>query len=198
MKPEAPHLRRFFFAGKRVVMVADDLPAAPDLPRPLTAAWGFVFCCRRNPAYCMYKYKKKGKELMKIIQQDEKVIACIGKDETNERKIMNMKMIESIQENGVTDYEVDAENPRLYSEGGLLYYGKKKTMPNGKARLMLVAVPPDKKGTVEIAPGTEMIAGDAFTNSKASKVILPKTVTAIVPYAFNRQSFLMHLINAKI
>lgn len=59
MKPEAPHLRRFFFAGKRVVMVADDLPAAPDLPRPLTAAWGFVFCCRRNPAYCMYKYKKR-------------------------------------------------------------------------------------------------------------------------------------------
>ena len=28
MKPEAPHLRRFFFAGKRVVVVADDLPAA--------------------------------------------------------------------------------------------------------------------------------------------------------------------------
>ena len=134
---------------------------------------------------------------MKIIQQNEKVIACIGKDDTNERKIMNMKMIESIQENGVTDFEVDSENPMFYSEDGLLY-GKKKTMPNGKARLMLVAVPPDKKGTVEIAPGTEMIAGDAFTNSKASKVILPKTVTAIVPYAFNRQSFLMHLINAKI
>ena len=50
---------------------------------------------------------------MKIIQQDEKVIACIGKDETNERKIMNMKMIESIQENGVTDFEVDSENPML-------------------------------------------------------------------------------------
>ena len=133
---------------------------------------------------------------MKIIQQNEKVIAYIGKDDTNEGKII--KMIENVQENGVTDYEVDTENPRLYSEGGLLYYGKKKTMPNGKARLMLVAVPPDKKGTVEIAPGTEMIAGDAFTNSKASKVILPKTVTAIVPYAFNRQSFLMHLINAKI
>ena len=133
---------------------------------------------------------------MKIIQQNEKVIAYIGKDDTNEGKII--KMIENVQENGVTDYEVDAENPRLYSEGGLLYYGKKKTMPNGKARLMLVAVPPDKMGTVEIAPGTEMIAGDAFTNSKASKVILPKTVTAIVPYAFNRQSFLMHLINAKI
>ncbi len=145
----------------------------------------------------MYKYKKKkGKKPMKIIQQNEKVIAYIGKDDTNEGKII--KMIENVQENGVTDYEVDAENPRLYSEGGLLYYGKKKTMPNGKARLMLVAVPPDKKGTVEIAPGTEMIAGDAFTNSKASKVILPKTVTAIVPYAFNRQSFLMHLINAKI
>lgn len=121
---------------------------------------------------------------MKIIQQNEKVIAYIGKDDTNEGKII--KMIENVQENGVTDYEVDAENPRLYSEGGLLYYGKKKTMPNGKARLMLVAVPPDKKGTVEIAPGTEMIAGDAFTNSKASKVILPKTVTAIVPYAFNK------------
>lgn len=156
-----------------------------------------MFCYRRKPAYCMYKYKKKkGKKPMKIIQQNEKVIAYIGKDDTNEGKII--KMIENVQENGVTDYEVDAENPRFYSEGGLLYYGKKKTMPNGKARLMLVAVPPDKKGTVEIAPGTEMIAGDAFTNSKASKVILPKTVTAIVPYAFNRQSFLMHLINAKI
>ena len=58
-------------------------------------------------------------------------------------------------------------------------------MPNGKARLTLIAVPPDKKGTVEIAPGTEMIASDAFTDSKASKVILSKTVTAITPYAFN-------------
>ena len=78
---------------------------------------------------------------MKIIQQDEKVIACIGKDETNERKIMNMKMIESIQENGVTDFEVDSENPMLYSEDGLLY-GKKKTMPNGETRLTLIAAPP--------------------------------------------------------
>ena len=121
---------------------------------------------------------------MKIIQQDEKIIAYIDKDETNERKIMNMKMIESVQENGVTDFEVDSENPRLYSEGGLLY-GKKKTMPNGKARLTLIAVPPDKKGTVEIAHGTEMIARDAFADSKASKVILPKTVTSIAPYAFN-------------
>ena len=83
MKPEAPHLRRFFFAGKRVVVVADDLPAAPDLQRPLPAAWGFVFCCRQNPAYCMCKYKKKkGKKLMKIIQQDEKVIA----EHENDRK----------------------------------------------------------------------------------------------------------------
>lgn len=116
---------------------------------------------------------------MKIIHQDEKVIAYIEKDDTNERKI-----IESGQENGVTDFEVDAENPRLYSENGLLY-GKKKTMPNGKARLTLIAVPPDKKGTVEVAHGTEMIAGDAFANSKASKVILPKTVTSIASYAFN-------------
>lgn len=77
---------------------------------------------------------------MKIIQQDEKVIAYIEKDDTNERKI-----IESGQENGVTDFEVDSENPRLYSENGLLY-GKKKTMPNGKARLTLIAVPPGKKG----------------------------------------------------
>ena len=60
----------------------------------------------------MYKYKKKkGKKPMKIIQQNEKVIAYIGKDDTNERKII--KMIENVQENGVTDYEVDAENPRL-------------------------------------------------------------------------------------
>lgn len=120
---------------------------------------------------------------MKIIQQNEKVIAYIEKDDTSERKIR--EIIESVQENGVTDYEVDSENPRLYSEDGLLY-GKKKTMPNGKARLTSIAVPPDKNETVEIAPSTEMIAGDAFTNSKASKVILPKTVTAIVPYAFNK------------
>lgn len=146
---------------------------------PLPAA----FCCWRNPAYCMYKSKKKkGKKLMKIIQQDKKVIACIGKDDTNERKII--EMIENVQDDGITDFEVDAENPRLYSKDGLLY-GKKKMMPNGKARLTLIAVPPDKKGTVEIAPGTEMIASDAFTDSKASKVILSKTVTAITPYAFN-------------
>ena len=119
---------------------------------------------------------------MKIIQQNKKVIACIGKDDTNERKII--EMIENVQDDGITDFEVDAENPRLYSKGGLLY-GKKKMMPNGKARLTLIAVPPDKKGTVEIAPGTEMIASDAFTDSKASKVILSKTVTAITPYAFN-------------
>ena len=116
---------------------------------------------------------------MKIIYQDEKVIAYIEKDDTNERKI-----IESVQENGVTDFEVHAENPRLYSENGLLY-GKKKAMPNGKTRLTLIAVPPGKKGTVEVAHGTEIIAGDAFTDSKASKVILPETVTSIAPYAFN-------------
>lgn len=121
---------------------------------------------------------------MKIIQQDEKVIAYIDKDETNERKIMSIKMIESIQENGVTDFEVDSENPRLYSQNGLLY-GKKKIMPNGETRLTLIAAPPDKKGTVEVAYGTEIIAGDAFANSKASKVILPKTVTSIASYAFN-------------
>ena len=119
---------------------------------------------------------------MKIIQQDEKVIACIEKDDTNEQKLI--EMIESVQANGVTDYKVDAKNPRLYSKGGLLY-SKKKTMPNGKVKLMLISVPPNKKGTVEIAHGTEMIASDAFTDSKASKVILPKTVTAITPYAFN-------------
>ena len=119
---------------------------------------------------------------MKIIQQNEKVIACIGKDDTNERKIM--EMIESVQENGVTDFEVDAENPMLYSEDGLLY-GKKKTMPNGETRLTLIAAPPDKKGTVKVAYGTEIIAGDAFADSKASKVILPETVTAITSYAFN-------------
>lgn len=121
---------------------------------------------------------------MKIIQQDEKVIAYIDKDETNERKIMNMKMIESIHENGVTDYEVNGENPRLYSQNGLLY-GKKKTMPNGETRLTLITAPPDKKGTVKVAYGTEIIAGDAFADSKASKVILPETITSIAPYAFN-------------
>ena len=119
---------------------------------------------------------------MKIIQQNEKVIACIGKDDTNERKIM--EMIESVQENGVTDFEVDSENPMLYSEDGLLY-GKKKTMPNGETRLTLIAAPPDKKGTVKVAYGTEIIAGDAFADSKASKVILPETVTTITSYAFN-------------
>lgn len=119
---------------------------------------------------------------MKIIQQNEKVIACIGKDDTNERKIM--EMIESVQENGVTDFEVDSENPMLYSEDGLLY-GKKKIMSNGETRLTLIAAPPDKNGTVEVAYGTEIIASDAFTDSKASKVILPETVTSIAPYAFN-------------
>ena len=49
MKPEAPHLRRFFFAGRRAVVFAD----------VFAGSGGFVFCCRRNPAYCMYKYKKK-------------------------------------------------------------------------------------------------------------------------------------------
>ena len=60
-----------------------------------------------------------------------------------------------------------------------------KTMPNGKVKLMLISVPPDKKGTVKVAYGTEIIAGDAFADSKASKVILPETVTTITPYAFS-------------
>ena len=119
---------------------------------------------------------------MKIIKEDEKVIARIEKDDTNEQKLI--EMIESVQANGVTDYKVDAKNPRLYSKGGLLY-SKKKTMPNGKVKLMLISVPPDKKGTVEVAYGTEIIAGDAFADSKASKVILPETVTSITPYAFS-------------
>ena len=179
-----PRKRRFFFAGKRVVVFADDLPAAPDLPRPLPAAGVLCFAAGEIRHIVRINIKKKGKEIMKIIQQDGKVIAYIDKDETNERKIMNMKMIESIQENGVTDFEVDSENPMLYSQNGLLY-GKKKTMPNGETRLTLIAAPPDKKGTVEIAYGTEIIAGDAFADSKASKVILPETVTSITPYAFN-------------
>lgn len=82
---------------------------------------------------------------MKIIKEDEKVIACIEKDDTNEQKLI--EMIESVQANGVTDYKVDAKNPRLYSKGGLLY-SKKKTMPNGKVKLMLISVSPDKKGTL--------------------------------------------------
>lgn len=119
---------------------------------------------------------------MKIIQQNEKVIARIEKSDTERQKII--EMIENVQDYHVTDFEVDAENPKLYSEGGLLY-NKKKIMPNGKTRLTLIAAPPDKKGTIEVAYGTEMIACDAFTNSKVSKVILPKTVTAITSYAFN-------------
>lgn len=119
---------------------------------------------------------------MKIIQQNEKVIVRIEKNDTERRKIM--EMIENAQDYHVTDFEVDAENPKLYSESGLLY-NKKKIMPNGKTRLTLIAAPPDKKGTIEVAYGTEMIACDAFTNSKVSKVILPKTVTAITSYAFN-------------
>ena len=118
---------------------------------------------------------------MKIIQQNEKVIVRIEKNDTERRKII--EMIEKAQDYRVTDFEVDAENPKLYSEGGLLY--NKKIMPNGKTRLTLIAAPPDKKGTIEVAYGTEMIACDAFTNSKVSKVILPKTVTAITSYAFN-------------
>lgn len=119
---------------------------------------------------------------MKIIQQSEKVIARIEKSDTERQKIIGM--IENAQDYHVTDFEVDAENPKLYSEGGLLY-NKKKIMPNGKTRLTLIAAPPDKKGTIEVTYGTEMIACDAFTNSKVSKVILPKTVTAITSYAFN-------------
>lgn len=128
---------------------------------------------------------------MKIIKEDEKVIACIEKDDTNEQKLI--EMIESVQANGVTDYKVDAKNPRLYSKGGLLY-SKKKTMPNGKVKLMLISVPPDKKGTVEVAYGTEIIAGDAFADSKASKVILPETVTSITPYAFNNCEALKEVV----
>ena len=41
---------------------------------------------------------------MKIIKEDEKVIACIEKDDTNEQKLI--EMIESVQANGVTDYIV--------------------------------------------------------------------------------------------
>ena len=119
---------------------------------------------------------------MKIIQQNEKVIVRIEKNDTERQKII--EMIENAQDYHVTDFEVDAENPKLYSEGGLLY-NKKKIMPNGKTRLTLIAAPPDKKGTIEVAYGTEMIACDAFTNSKVSKVILPKTITTITSYAFN-------------
>lgn len=141
---------------------------------------GLFAAGRIRHTVCVNTHKKrKEKNLMKIIQQDEKVIAYIEKDDTNERKI-----IESVQENGVTDFEVDSENPMLYSEDGLLY-GKKKTMPNGETRLTLIAAPPDKKGTVKVAYGTEIIAGDAFADSKASKVILPETVTTITSYAFN-------------
>ena len=110
-----PRKRRFFFAGKRVVVFADALPAAPDLPRPLPAAGVLCFAAGEIRHIVCINIKKKGKEIMKIIQQDEKIIAYIDKDETNERKIMNMKMIESVQENGVTDFEVDSENPMLYS-----------------------------------------------------------------------------------
>ena len=119
---------------------------------------------------------------MKIIQQSEKVIAHIEKNDTERQKIV--EMIEKAQGYHVTDFEVDVENPKLYSEGGLLY-NKKKIMPNGKTRLTLIAAPPDKKGIIEVAYGTEMIACDAFTNSRASKVILPKTVDTITSYAFD-------------
>ena len=118
---------------------------------------------------------------MKIIQQNEKVIVRIEKNDTERRKIM--EVIEKAQDYHVTDFEVDAENPKLYSEGGILY--SKKIMFDGKAKLTLIAAPPDKKGTVEVAYGTEMIACNAFTNSKVSKVILPKTVDAITSYAFD-------------
>ena len=40
----------------------------------------------------MYKSKKKkGENLMKIIKEDEKVIACIEKDDTNEQKLNDRK-----------------------------------------------------------------------------------------------------------
>lgn len=143
---------------------------------------GLFAAGRIRHTVCIKAKKRKEKNLMKIIKGDEKVIACIEKDDTNEQKLI--EMIESVQANGVTDYKVDAKNPRLYSKGGLLY-SKKKTMPNGKVKLMLISVPPDKKGTVKVAYGTEIIAGDAFADSKASKVILPETVTTITPYAFS-------------
>ena len=118
---------------------------------------------------------------MKIIQQKEKIIARIEKDDTEKQKIA--EIIEKAHGYRVTDFEVDAENPRLYSEDGLLY--SKKIMFDGKAKLTLIAAPPDKKGIIEVAYGTEMIACDAFTNSRASKVILPKTVDTITSYAFD-------------
>ena len=74
-----PRKRRFFFAGKRVVVFADALPAAGVL----------CFAAGEIRHIVCINIKKKGKEIMKIIQQDEKIIAYIDKDETNERKIVN-------------------------------------------------------------------------------------------------------------
>lgn len=62
MKPEAPHLRRFFFAGKRVVMVADDLPAAPDLPLSLPAAGVLYFATGEIRHTVCIKIKKERKK----------------------------------------------------------------------------------------------------------------------------------------
>jgi hypothetical protein len=63
MKPEAPHLRRFFFAGKRVVVFADDLPAAPDLPRPLPAAGVLCFAAGEIRHIVCINIKRKEKKL---------------------------------------------------------------------------------------------------------------------------------------
>ena len=47
-------------------------------PLPLPAAWGFVFCCRRNPAYCMYKYKKrKEKKSYETKKRKRKNNSCV-------------------------------------------------------------------------------------------------------------------------
>ena len=64
MKPEAPHLRRFFFAGKRVVVVADDLPAAPDLQRPLPAAGLLRFAAGKIRHTVCIKIKKRKEKII--------------------------------------------------------------------------------------------------------------------------------------
>ena len=63
MKPEAPHLRRFFFAGKRVVVVAYDLPVAPDLSRPLPAAGVLCFAAGEIRHIVCINIKRKEKSL---------------------------------------------------------------------------------------------------------------------------------------
>ena len=70
MKPEAPFLRRFFFAGRKAVVFADDLPAAEPVKQKRPAAIrGYAAGSARPPVAA----KKSDKNL----RQSENLVYCI-------------------------------------------------------------------------------------------------------------------------